>query len=373
MHEKDILVVEDERLVAEDIKQTLEDIGYSVVDIVNSGEEAIERSRESEPDLVLMDIVLKGDMDGIEAADKIKSEIGVPLIYLTAYSDDKRLERAKVTEPFGYILKPYRKRELHSNIQMAFYKHKMERKLMESEKKYRGIFENTGTAMAMMEEDNTFYLVNGEFEQLTGYSKERLENSMALDEFFDPSDSDMISKHREKLKADTGNHFNNLNVNFINRFGETRDMIIQIGVIPEIKKSVISLIDITEERKRYKNLIESQEAFRGLFDRSYDAVNLINEEGEFIDVNENFCQLLGYHDFEILDTDCRELLLDEDEEKFDQIINLLFEGKINEKNIGLKAVTKEGDEIILEGRFSLVKGMDSEPLYIIWNIDTSKI
>ncbi|MGM0404543.1 MAG: PAS domain S-box protein [Thermoplasmatota archaeon] len=373
MHEKDILIVEDERLVAEDIKQTLEDIGYTVVDIVNSGEEAIERSRELEPGLVLMDIVLKGEMDGIEAADKIKSELGIPLIYITAYADDKRLERAKVTEPFGYILKPYRKRELHSNIQMAFYKHEMERKLVESEKKYRGIFENTGTAMAMMEEDNTFYIVNEEFEQLTGYSKERLENNMALDKFFSPSDLDKILKLRENIKTDSENNFNNLDVNFVNRFGEIRDMIIQLGVIPEIKKSVISLIDITEQRKRYENLIESQEAFRGLFDRSYDAVNLINKKGEFIDVNENFCQLLGYHDFEILDTDCRDLLLDKDEEKFDQIINLIFEGKIKEKNLDLKAVTKDGDEIILNGRFSLVTGMKSEPLYIIWNIDTSEM
>ncbi len=372
MTKGEILIVEDERLVAEDIKEALEEIGYTVVDIVDTGEDAIEKARELEPVLVLMDIVLKGKMDGIEAGEKIKSELGIPLIYLTAYADDKRLERAKITEPFGYILKPYRKRELHSNIQMAFYKHGMEKKLMKSEKKYRGIFENTGTAMVMVEEDNTLYLVNEEFEELTGYPKEKLEDGLELDKFFTPHDLKLIEDQYEKIKNNSEKNSKNLNVNLINRFGATRDILMQIGVIPEIKKAVISLIDITEQRKRYEAFIESQEAFRGLFDRSHDAVNLINPNGEFKEVNDNFCDLLGYHEYEILDMDFKDLLVQEDAEKVEDLLDRILDGEILEENIILKGITKDSKEITLKGRFSLVKGLEGEPLYVIWNIDTAE-
>jgi len=124
-----ILVVEDERIVAEDIRTTLDGLGYEVCGVVGSGEEALEAVDERGPDLILMDIVLKGDMNGIEAARKIRSTRSVPVVYLTAYSDDAMIERAKVTEPHGYMLKPFSDRELRSTIEMAMYKHGMEERL----------------------------------------------------------------------------------------------------------------------------------------------------------------------------------------------------------------------------------------------------
>ncbi|MGZ7068427.1 MAG: response regulator, partial [Methanobacterium sp.] len=124
-----ILVVEDEKIVAIDIKRRLENMNYNVPEIISSGEEAIERAFELSPDLVLMDIVLRGDIDGIKAAQVIKDKYNIPIIYLTAYSDEKTLKRAKITGPFGYIIKPFEDRELHSAIEVALYKHEMESKL----------------------------------------------------------------------------------------------------------------------------------------------------------------------------------------------------------------------------------------------------
>lgn len=118
-----ILVVEDERIVAKDIVKSLQRLGYVVLASVSSGEEAIKKVSEIQPDLVLMDIMLKGGMDGIEAADKIKASFDIPVIYLTAYADESTIQRAKLTDPFGYILKPFEERDLHATIEIALRRH----------------------------------------------------------------------------------------------------------------------------------------------------------------------------------------------------------------------------------------------------------
>src|SRR5690606_38383489 len=118
-----IMVVEDESILAMLIKRKLQNWGYEVVDWVDTGEEAVKNAEKYKPDLILMDIVLKGDMDGIEAAQRIREKVDIPIIYLTAYSNDEVLKRAQETEPYGYILKPFREGEVNANIKMALYKH----------------------------------------------------------------------------------------------------------------------------------------------------------------------------------------------------------------------------------------------------------
>jgi diguanylate cyclase (GGDEF)-like protein/PAS domain S-box-containing protein len=131
-----VLVVEDETIVALDLKNNLKILGYDVVGTAATGEEAISKARSARPDIVLMDIMLKGKMDGVEAAEKIRSDVHIPVIFLTACADEKTLERAKVSEPFGYLIKPFEERELHSHIEIALYKHRMENQLRESEERY---------------------------------------------------------------------------------------------------------------------------------------------------------------------------------------------------------------------------------------------
>lgn len=116
-----ILIVEDEYITAENIKSTLERLGYDVLDIVSSGEEAIQRSSELHLDLVLMDIKLKGDMDGVEAAAQIRDRFNVPIVYLTAHADVNTLQRVALTEPYGIILKPFEDRDLQTSIKIALY------------------------------------------------------------------------------------------------------------------------------------------------------------------------------------------------------------------------------------------------------------
>jgi two-component system, response regulator PdtaR len=130
-----IMVVEDESILAMLIKRKLQNWGYEVVDWVDTGEAAVKNAKEIVPDLILMDIVLKGDMDGIEAAQQIRKDVDIPIIYLTAYSNDEVLKRAQETEPYGYILKPFREGEVNANIKMALYKHNSEKKKREEIKK----------------------------------------------------------------------------------------------------------------------------------------------------------------------------------------------------------------------------------------------
>ena len=121
-----ILVVEDESIVAMDIAATLRNLGYEVTATVPSGEQAVREVEENMPDLVLMDIVLKGEMDGIVAAERIRSLFNVPIVFLTAYADKKTLERAKITGPFGYIMKPFEETDLRVALEIALYKANME-------------------------------------------------------------------------------------------------------------------------------------------------------------------------------------------------------------------------------------------------------
>jgi response regulator RpfG family c-di-GMP phosphodiesterase len=127
-----ILVVEDEAITAKDLQATLEDLGYEVCGTASSGAEAVQKAEADRPDLVLMDIVLQGEMDGIEAAQQIRANWDIPVVYLTAHSDMETIRRASITEPYGYIVKPFTERELHSNIEISLYKSRMDRMYRDS-------------------------------------------------------------------------------------------------------------------------------------------------------------------------------------------------------------------------------------------------
>ena len=124
-----ILVVEDSHFLSTLLLKSLKDLGYIVSGVVSAGEDALKAAEEKKPDLVLMDIVLEGRMDGVEAAGEIKSRFNIPVVYLTSHGDEKILERAKISEPFGYLIKPVKERELHATIEMALYKDRTERVL----------------------------------------------------------------------------------------------------------------------------------------------------------------------------------------------------------------------------------------------------
>ena len=163
-----VLIVEDEAIVAADLASKLTHLGYEISGTLTSGEEAVTLAQRLRPNLVLMDIRLTGAMDGVEAAERIRRNCGLPVIYITAHSDRETLQRAKLTEPFGYILKPFLDRELETHIQMALYKHQAEEKLRQSEERYRMLFERNPDGVFTVDPTGAFQVANPACETIFG-------------------------------------------------------------------------------------------------------------------------------------------------------------------------------------------------------------
>jgi PAS domain S-box-containing protein len=172
MESAQILVVEDEGIVALHLAQRLEGLGHTVPLVVGSGAEAVRQAAAVHPDLVLMDIHLQGEMDGIEAARQIRAQGDIPVVYLTAYADESTLQRAKITEPFGYVLKPFQTRDLQITIEMALYKHRMERRLKEREQWLVTTLTSIGEAVLATDLESRIAFMNPAAEALSGWRKE---------------------------------------------------------------------------------------------------------------------------------------------------------------------------------------------------------
>jgi PAS domain S-box-containing protein len=172
MGEANILVVEDEALVALSLQRKLRNLGYRVCGVVDAGEAAVQQAEELRPDLVLMDIMLAGEMNGTAAAEQIWSRFKIPVVYLTALSDEQTLQRAKIAEPFGYLLKPFEDRDLRAAIEVALYKHQMERKLMERENWLSTTLTSIGDAVIAADVHGRVTFMNPVAEELTGWRTE---------------------------------------------------------------------------------------------------------------------------------------------------------------------------------------------------------
>ena len=176
-----ILIVEDQRLIAADIENTLKKLGYVVVGSVSSGEDAISKADQLRPELVLMDVRLRGEMDGIQAAEIIRDRFNVPVVYLTAYADEETILRAKKTTPFGYLVKPFNERELRATIEIAFYTHQMERTLADERarrhaaEEFRILVDGVRDyAIFMLDGNGRVTTWNSGAERLKGYQKDEI-------------------------------------------------------------------------------------------------------------------------------------------------------------------------------------------------------
>ncbi len=167
-----ILIVEDERIIAEDLKKRLEDLDYEISNIVNSGTKAITAAERDKPDLILMDIILKGGMDGIEAAKIIHTTNQIPVVYLTAYSDDEILDRAGKTGSSGYLVKPFRDRELHATIKMALAKHALEGEVKEARDWFYSTLKCIGDGVIVTDQNGIVTFLNTVATELTGWKLE---------------------------------------------------------------------------------------------------------------------------------------------------------------------------------------------------------
>jgi PAS domain S-box-containing protein len=177
-----ILVVEDDGIIGQHLRNTLKKLGYNVQAVINNGPDAIRAAADGHPDLILMDIVLEGEMNGVAAAEQIGKVSDIPVVYLTAYADNEVLQQAKITNPFGYLLKPFEERNLHATLEMALQKHLFERRLRESEERYSAIVKQSADGVVLVDPESCQILeVNPAFLRLTGLSSEDIVPNTILD------------------------------------------------------------------------------------------------------------------------------------------------------------------------------------------------
>jgi PAS domain S-box-containing protein len=166
-----VLLVEDEQVVALELKDRLLRSGWKVLDVAASGEDAVEAARRLRPDLILMDIKLQGELDGVAAAEAILKEMDVPVVYLTAFADEATLQRAKLTKPYGYILKPFQERELYVVLEVSIYRHRAERELRESEAWRLALLKSVCEGVIAAGTDGAVKFMNRVAETLTGWTE----------------------------------------------------------------------------------------------------------------------------------------------------------------------------------------------------------
>ncbi|WP_127806329.1 response regulator [Hydrogenophaga sp. NH-16] len=188
-----ILVVEDESIVAFNLQQRLSMLGYDVPAIAVSGQESIDLVSQMRPDLVLMDIHIQGDMDGIEVAAKLRETHAVPVIYLTAYSEDSTLERARRTRPYGYLLKPFSERELHATIQMAFERQRLENELNDSRRLLQQALDAASLGVMELDKNTSTITPSPRTADLIGWPRDQPMTLANLLERVDAAERDAIA------------------------------------------------------------------------------------------------------------------------------------------------------------------------------------
>jgi len=214
-----IIVVEDESIVAKDIQNNLKKLGYNVPATASNAESALAKIEEIRPDLVFLDIKLKGDIDGIEIASKVKEKYNIPVIFLTSYVDKSTLDRAKVTEPYGYIVKPFNESDLQSTVEMALYKFKKDQETKDSKEQFENALSSVDEGIIMCDHDCNVNYINNKGENLVGANSEKLINSSIFDliQFTDGGKNNVdINFIKEHLSNQKIYEISNSEMNFIN-------------------------------------------------------------------------------------------------------------------------------------------------------------
>jgi diguanylate cyclase (GGDEF)-like protein/PAS domain S-box-containing protein len=292
-HER-ILIVEDEKITAMEIAEHLQSHGYQPLGPCTSGEEAVASAYALHPDAVLMDIALKGPMDGVQAAEAIRFIGRCPVIYVTAHTDQATLDRAKVTEPFGYVLKPISERELHIAIEIALYRASLEEKLRESEERYRTLIEHSNDGIAITQEGIHAY-VNHKFLEMFGYSdsEEILNISIADAPHMHPDDLERIAEwNRRRLLGETVP--SRYEHKAIHKDGRT--IYVELSttrIMYQGKAASLTYIrDITERRNAEEALRWKTTFLEALVDSSHDGILVLDDRMQKVLQNDRLVQML---------------------------------------------------------------------------------
>ena len=311
--EASILIVEDQALIAADVARVLDRKGYRVVGVANTGEAALQLAETHKPDLVMMDIVLKGELDGIETAAGLREKFGIPVVFLTAYADTKRLNRAKLTYPFGYLVKPVQEQDLLITVKMALFIARVESHRKAAEdllKKYKQIVSSTLDGVSFINRNYRYVIVNDAYERILNISKEQIigrkvEEVLGRDVF-----ESVIKKNIDRsLRGETTKYDEWLDISATSRRYFNVTFCPYIDSEGNIEGVVANIRDITDQHEAEKALLESEEKYRQLYHHAPAGIYEIDlVRSRILDVNDVACDQMGRSRTQMLNSNPYDLL-----------------------------------------------------------------
>jgi PAS domain S-box-containing protein len=353
-----ILIVDDDILIAESNKVLIKKYGYKIAGIAANCPEAISLAKEKQPDLILMDINLGSKMDGITAAEEIQKFADIPIIFLTAYSDPVTLERAKKIGPFGYLIKPFDNRELIITIENSIVKHSFEKKTKEQELLFRTIANYAYEWELWLTPDLQFKFCSPSCKRISGYtSEEFLANPKLLSEIIHPEDKDAYEKHVEaNYRHELNDVVKDFEFRIIDKDSNIKYISHTCSAIYDDKKSFlgrrVTNVDVTERKLAQEALRKSEETFRELYEKSPIGYQSLDENGNFLMVNEMWLKTLGYSEKDVIGKWFGDFLAPEFVEPFKKrFAHFKEQGKVHSEFYMIK---KDGSRayITFEGRIA---------------------
>ncbi|MBN1875547.1 MAG: PAS domain S-box protein [Anaerolineae bacterium] len=342
-----ILIVEDEGIIAISMKRRLQSLEYEVVDAVSTGEAAIQRASELLPDLVLMDITLKGEIDGIQAARRIRERFNIPVVYMTAYADPATVMQMNLTEPYGYLLKPVNDREVYITIEMALYAHKLKAQLRASEQKYYELFSEMVSGGALHEivcdsdgnpTDYVTLEVNHAFENLLHVKREDVVGKRASEILPHNELQEWLEIFSKVALTGDETHYEMYSATQRKYFEGT-------AYCPEHGKFAVTFSDITERKQTEETLRENEERYRTLYNHTPAMLHSIDAQGRVIGVSDYWLKVLGYTREEVLGRKSTEFLTEASQYYAETVILPVFFQTGWCQNVPYQFVKKNGEII----------------------------
>ncbi len=384
MEKAKIFIVEDEAIIAMEIENQLQSLGYEVSSIVDTGEKAIKKAEEDKPDLILMDIRIKGEMDGIEAAEEIRNRFSIPVIFSTAYLDEERIERAKITMPFGYVLKPIQERDLRVTIEMALYVAKVdaERRSAKQELNEQIIFldsivEQSNFAMWISDTKGTMIKSNKKLRQTLNLSNDQLigkynvfsDNNLSKEQLVAIRE---VFEQNRPIKLEL--FWEGANVDKV-YFKDSFDIWVEASFFPVVDKSgslknvVCQWIDITEHKQAEEALKKSKEWFSTTLRSIGDAVITTDTNGNITLLNPVAELLTGWTQKDANGKPLKEIFKIINETTREQVGNPVEKVLTTGNIVGLAnhtiLIAKDGKEIPIDDSGSPIKNDKGEVFGVV--------
>lgn len=352
MSEAKILIVEDEAVTGMDIRKSLVEMGYSVVAIATTGELAVRKAAELHPDLILMDIMLAGKMNGIEAADKILRHCHIPVVYLTAYSDDTFLAKAKLTEPFGYILKPFRELELKTTIEMALYKYAMEHALRISEETTRVLLDATDDFLFLIDPRGKFLAVN---QALAKKAKRDIRDFIGTDIALLVTQG-LLSSRMAAWNLNTNQKEPvRFQEEFHNRWFDTAIYPVK-SPEGDVVLFAVSIRDITSQKIHEEQSRQNEEFFRSLIEDTSDVIAVLDRDGTLRHESPSLTRCLGYVPEQIVGKPFSVMVSEESLPVFEQVLREILQTPGLVRAVKMQVKSVDGSLRVMEGIISNLYG-----------------